>query len=120
MARRVYVREIYFYVICLVSIILFIVGIVNLVDSSVNFVKPTTYMTRANILPAYKDQYEGMSQEEIDRLISEEIQAQESIEKTNALKGLIRGALLVVIAIPLFSFHWIKAQAMWRLNLEND
>lgn len=120
MARRVYVREIYFYLVCLAAIILFIVGIVNLVDSSVSFIKPVTYMTRASILPAYQDQYKGMSQEEIDKIISEEIKAQEDIEKINALKGLIRGALLIVIAIPLFTFHWLRAQAMWRLNLEND
>jgi len=33
MARRVYIREIYFYVMCLIAVILFIVGLVTTFDS---------------------------------------------------------------------------------------
>ena len=39
-------------------------------------------------------------------------------EKDIAFKGLLRGILLVIISIPLFAFHWRKAQAMWRTGLE--
>ncbi|GAH46369.1 unnamed protein product [marine sediment metagenome] len=38
--------------------------------------------------------------------------------KDMAFKDLLRGILLVVIAIPLFAFHWRKAQGMWRMSLE--
>jgi hypothetical protein len=120
MARRVHAREIYFYIICIISIVVFIVGVVNLVDAAVNYVSPTTYMTRASILPSYKDQYKDLSQEEIEKLIDEEIAAQEGIERSNALKGIIRGALLIVIAIPLFATHWKMAQSMWKISLETD
>lgn len=120
MSRRVYIREIYFYIICIIAIIIFIIGVVNLVDSAVNYVNPTTYMTRSSLLPSYKEQYKDMTQEEIEKMVEEEIAAQENIEKSNALKGLIRGGLLIVIAIPLFVSHWKLAQSMWRLNLESD
>ena len=120
MARRVYIREIYFYIVCIISIIIFIISVVYLVDSIVNYIKPTTYMTKASILPSYREQYKDLSQQEIEKLIDEEIKAQENIEKSNSLKGLIRGALLIVISIPLFASHWKLAQSMWHLNLKTD
>ncbi len=120
MARRVYFREIYFYIVCIISIIIFIIGIINLVDSAISFVNPVTYMTKSSILPSYKEQYKDLSQEEIERLIDEEIKAQENIERSNGLKGIIRGVLLIIIAIPLFATHWKFAQEMWHLNIKEE
>jgi hypothetical protein len=116
MARRVYIREIYFYLICLIAVVLFIVGMVTIYDSAVNYAKPSIYMTKASMLPAYKDQYNDLSQEQIDKMLNEEIQNSLNNEKLMALKGLFRGVLLVVIGIPLFAFHWRKAQALWKLD----
>jgi len=42
------------------------------------------------------------------------------MERQMALKGLFTGVLLVIIAVPLFIFHWKKAQAMWNLNIEKE
>ncbi|MBM3709916.1 MAG: hypothetical protein FJW61_05795 [Actinobacteria bacterium] len=120
MARRVYVREIYFYVMCLIAIILFIISLVTIYDSAINYVKPMTYMTRASIAPMYREQYGELSQAEIDKLIEEEIAASLNNERIMAIKGLFRGALLLIIGLPLFIVHWKKAQDMWRLNLESD
>jgi hypothetical protein len=116
MARKIYIREIYFYLICLIAFILFIVGMVAIYDNAVNYVKPTTYMTKSSMLPAYKDQYANLSQEQIDNMVNEEIQNSLNNEKLMAIKGLFRGVLLIVIAIPLFIFHWRKAQAIWKLD----
>ncbi len=121
MARRVYIREIYFYIMCLIAVILFIVGLVTTFDSAVNYVKPVTYMTKASMIPVYKTpEYSDMSQEEIDKLIDEEIAMQIENEQVNAVKGIFRGLLLIIIAIPLFIFHWVKAQAMWRMNFSDE
>jgi len=116
MARKIYIREIYFYLVCLIAFVLFIVGIVTIYDNAVNYAKPTTYMTKASMLPAYKDQYNNLSQEQIDKMLNEEIQNSLNNEKLMAIKGLFRGVLLVVIAIPLFIFHWRKAQEIWKLD----
>lgn len=114
MARKVYAREIYFYIICLVAIIIFIIGIVNLGDNAIGFLAPVTYATRANMLPSYQEQFSGLTQEEIDKIIDEEIESSLKMERQMAVRGLFRGALLVIIAVPLFIFHWKKAQAMWH------
>jgi hypothetical protein len=52
-------------------------------------------------------------------MLDEEIAASVDIERIMALKGLFRGILLIIIAIPLFIFHWKKAQGLWHLNLNN-
>ena len=120
MARRVYIREIYFYLICLVALILFIVSLVTILDSAINYVKPTTYMTKSSMLMQYQQQYTDLSDVEINKMLDEEIATSAGIERIMALKGLFRGVLLLVIAIPLFIFHWKKAQGLWHLNLNNQ
>ena len=115
MAKRVYVREIYFYIVCLIALILFIVGITTIFDSAFTYIKPAVYATRANVAPAFEDQYKDYSKEEIKELIEEEIQNSINIEKTFALRSLIRGGIFILISIPLFIIHWRKAQIMWRM-----
>ena len=119
MARRVYFREIYFYIVCLTALIIFIVGLVMVYNGAINYIKPTTYMTKSSIITVYStDQYQDLSKEEIDQLAEDELNASLESEKDIAFKGLLRGILLVIIAIPLLVFHWKKAQAMWRTDLE--
>jgi len=120
MARRVYFREIYFYIICMVSIIIFIVGIVQVYDGAINYVKPTTYLTKPSVASMYsQEQYKNLTAQEIDKLIQDEINASIQNEKDMAFKNLLRGVLLVIISIPLFAFHWRKAQQMWKFVLES-
>jgi hypothetical protein len=118
MTRRVYIREIYFYFICLVALILFIVSLVTIYDSAINYAKPTTYMTKSGII--MQQQYTNLSDAEINKMIDEEIAASVSNERIMSLKGLFRGILLIIIAIPLFIFHWKKAQGLWHLNLNSQ
>jgi hypothetical protein len=119
MARRVYFREIYLYIVCLIALIIFIVGLVTVYNGAINYVKPTTYMTKSSIMSVYSaDQYQNLSKEEIEQLAEDELNASLQSEKDMAFKGLLRGILLVIIAIPLFAFHWKKAQTMWRIGLE--
>ena len=120
MARRVYFREIYFYIICMVSIIIFIIGIVQIYEGAINYVKPTTYLTKSSAVSMYsQEQYKNLTAEQIDKLAEDEISASIKNEKDMAFKNLLRGVLLVIISIPLFAFHWRKAQQMWTLFLES-
>jgi len=118
MTRRVYFREIYLYIVCIIAIIIFIVGLIMVYNGTINYVRPTTYMTRSSIIAIYStEQYPDLSEAEINRLAEEELEASIQGAKDLAFKDLLRGVLLVVIAIPLFAFHWRKAQAMWRISL---
>lgn len=114
MKRNVTIREIYFYVICVIAIVIFIIGIVGLAGGIVNYIKPNTYMTKGSLLPSYQEQYPTMSDEELDKLIETEIANSVANERTYALKSIINNGIMIVIAIPLFAFHWKKAQELWR------
>ncbi len=119
MTRRVYFREIYLYIVCIIAIIIFIVGLIMVYNGTVDYVRPATYMTKSSVVAMYsKEQYPDLSADEINRLAEEELEASIQNAKDMAFKDLLRGVLLVVIAIPLFAFHWKKAQAMWNINLE--
>ncbi|MGM0367516.1 MAG: hypothetical protein ACQEP2_02915 [Actinomycetota bacterium] len=113
MQRKIYVREIYFYIVCIIALIVFIIGLVNLADSIVNYVNPTTYISRPQIMPMYREQYRELSEQEINALVEEEMEASLKFEKNMALRGIIRGAVMLIISAPLFIFHWKKAQALW-------
>ena len=38
-------------------------------------------------------------------------------ERSFALKSIFRNTIMIIIAIPLFAFHWSKAQQLWHNNL---
>jgi hypothetical protein len=119
MARRVYFREIYLYIVCIIAIIIFIIGVISVYDGTVNHIKPVTYMSKASIVSMYStERYPDLPGDEIERLAEEEFNTALQSEKDRAFKDLLRGVLLIIIAIPLFAFHWRKAQAMWQMNLE--
>ncbi|MDZ7838404.1 MAG: hypothetical protein U5N58_10915 [Actinomycetota bacterium] len=54
-----------------------------------------------------------MSQGEIEAMVQEEMDISLKYEKNMALRGIIRGSLMLVISIPLFIFHWKKAKELW-------
>ncbi len=119
MTRRVYFREIYLYIVCIIAIIVFIVGLIMVYNGTIDYVRPTTYMTKSSIVAMYStEQYPDLSTDEIEQLAQEELDASIQSAKDLAFKDLLRGVLLVVIAIPLFAFHWRKAQSMWNIGLE--
>lgn len=119
MARRIYFREIYLYIVCIIAIIIFIIGIISVYDGTVNYIKPVTYMSKTSIVSMYSaERYPDLPVDEIERMAEEEFDTALKSEKDRAFKDLLRGVLLIIIAIPLFAFHWKKAQAMWQMNLE--
>jgi hypothetical protein len=118
MARRIYFREIYLYIVCIIAIIIFIIGIITLYDGLVNYIKPVTYTSKPGIISMYSEQYKNLSYDEIEQLAEEEVSISIANEKDNSFKNMLRGVLLIVISVPLFAFHWKKAQTMWSVHLE--
>jgi len=115
MARNVSVREVYFYIVCLIAIVIFIIGLVGLSDGIINYLKPNTYIYQEKM--PYQAQYPNLSDEEIDKLMQEQIANSLANERSFALKSILRNAIMIVIAIPLFAFHWKKAQQLWHISL---
>ncbi len=117
MQRRIYVREIYFYIVCLIAIILFIVGIINLTDNIINYINPLTYAApRTEVGAIYKEQNSSLTEEEIDKLVKEETESSLQREKNMSVRGMIRGSIMIVLSTPLFVYHWKKARELWNSN----
>ncbi|MFO7929357.1 MAG: hypothetical protein R6U35_06800 [Candidatus Humimicrobiaceae bacterium] len=115
MQRRIYVREIYFYIVCLIAIILFIVGIINLTDNIINYINPLTYAApRAQVRDIYREQNSSLTEEEINKLVEEEAEYSLQREKNMSLRGMLRGSVMIVLSIPLFVYHWKKARELWN------
>ena len=115
MARNVSVREIYFYIVCLIAIVIFIIGLVGLSDGIINYIKPNSYIYQEKL--PYQQQYPDLSDEEINKLMQQEIVNSLANERSFALKTILRNTIMIVIAIPLFAYHWRKAQQLWHINL---
>jgi hypothetical protein len=120
MQRRALVREIYFYIVCVIALIIFVIGIIGLAGAIANYIKPNTYITKASMMPGYKELYKDMSEQELNALIEEEVQSSVNNERNFALKSIITNSIMIVITIPLFAFHWKKAQELWRLNQQEN
>lgn len=116
MQRKILVREIYFYIVCLIALIIFIVGLTGLGGGIVNYIKPSTYVTKANIMPGYREQYRDLTEEELNAMADQEIQSSIDNERGYALRTLINDSIMIIISIPLFIFHWRKAQQLWKLE----
>ncbi|MBN1299516.1 MAG: hypothetical protein JW997_07510, partial [Actinobacteria bacterium] len=111
------VREIYFYIVCLIAIVIFIIGLVGLSDGIINYIKPNTYIYQEKV--PYQQQYPNLSDDEIDKLMQQEIANSLANERNFALKSILRNTIMIIIAIPLFAYHWRKAQQLWHINLSD-
>ncbi len=118
MARRVYFREIYLYIVCIIAIIIFVIGIITTYDGLINYIKPSTWTSKPDIIAMYSEQYRSFSSEEIEQLAEEQVNTSIRNEKDSAFKNMLRGILLLIISIPLFAFHWKKAREMWDMHTE--
>ncbi len=114
MARKVYVREIYFYIVCLITLIIFIIGLIYTYSGIVDYIKPSTYFYGLTERQAQIESGTITDMEQLEELIEKDREQFIENEKTNSLKSLFRGILLIVIVVPIFTYHWIKAKQLWH------
>lgn len=112
MQRNIYVREIYFYLVCVITLIIFIIGLVTIYDNLINYIKPTIYLTEPAMISMYREQYPELPFSQIEKMAIEEVEISLRFEKDIAIKGLLRGIFLLAISIPIFTFHWKKARGL--------
>ncbi|MCE5191778.1 MAG: DUF5671 domain-containing protein [Actinomycetia bacterium] len=97
-------RNIYLYLVCLITLMMVIFSVVNIVRSTVELIYPDPgYMYE---VPAEKGGTSGLSQAQIDQ--QNMAQAQQS--KRQAVLGLVGGAAMLVVAGPLYIYHWRKIE----------
>ncbi len=98
--ERLTLRNLYLYLVCLVTLVMSIVGAVNLVRSTVELIYPD---------PGYYAvgaKEPGVSEEEQQR---REQAARES-QRRQAVLGLVGSGTLLLVAGPLYAYHWRRVQ----------
>ena len=110
MTTRDKISQIYGYLVCLVTIIVFFISISLLVNSTLDYNFPEK-TNNINYYQLDKTQDPQLTKEEQEKQRKEQI---ESV-KFDALKGIINGSLLLVISAGLFVGHW-----RWLKKLAKD
>lgn len=94
-------RNIYLYLVCLITLIMVIVAAVNAVRATVELIYPDPGYYYAEPVKG-----EGPTQEEIDK--QNEMQLAQS--RRQAVLSLVGSAAMLLIAGPLYVYHWRKIE----------
>lgn len=97
-------RNIYLYLVCLITLIMVIFSVVNLVRSTVELVYPDPGYYYD--VPIEKGGTSEMTQEQIDK--QNEIQRQQS--QRQAILSLVGSVAMLAVAGPLYVYHWRKIE----------
>jgi hypothetical protein len=97
---RFTLRNLYLYVVCLVTLLIAIFAAVNLVRSTVELVYPDP-LQYGPVAPGEEiDPAERVRQE----------QAVEDSQRRNAVLGLVGSGTFLLIAVPTYAYHWRRIQ----------
>lgn len=94
-------RNIYLYLVCLITLIMVIVAVVGLVRSTVELLYPDPGYYSG---PVSKDG--GLTAEDIKK----EQEYQKASSRRNAILGLVGNAAMLLVAGPLYVYHWRKIE----------
>ncbi len=111
------VRNTYFYLVCFATLLMMIIGASQVVFRGLDLILPREpygptvselemRYTRPND-PDAKPQY---TREELEQMAREETERNARQQRTNALRGLLGNLALVMIAAPVYLYHWRRVR----------
>jgi hypothetical protein len=100
-------RNTYLYVVCLITLIMMIIGTVNVIRSTTELLYPQPR--------AYPSLLKGPEDPALDaeteaRLMAEQREAETQWSRRQAVISIVGGAALLLIAAPLYRYHWREVQ----------
>lgn len=118
-------REIYYYAVSFVMLILVVIGLFQLVSATIALFEPAAGMYRyptiageAEIRARLASQHPEATDEEIDAMVRDELARLERIEAEERARAnywrwqrLVNAAAFIVIALPIYRYHWRKVRA---------
>jgi hypothetical protein len=102
------IRSTYYYLVCFATLLMVIFGTVQIVQRTLDlFLPPEYYRPGVEMLrdPSVAGQ-EPLTAEERERIAREEADQMRRIERRNAIRGLLGSIALVLIAAPVYLYHW--------------
>ena len=102
-------RNIYLYLVCLVTLLLIIFAVVDTVKSLVELAYPEP-SPGYGIRPVMPTGEQTQAPDEAEVARQQQIQRQWSIR--NALLNLVRNVTMLIVAGPIYFYHWRKIERM--------
>jgi len=97
-------RNIYLYLVCLITLIMVIFSVVSIVRGTVELLYPDPgYYEVATVDPKGES---GPTQEQLDK----QVDAQQQQSQRQSILGLVGSVALFVVAGPLYVYHWRKIE----------
>lgn len=105
------IRRIYLYLVCFATLIMMIVGTVQIIQSVVDFaMTPPKEFAPKTVRYEELSKNTKMTKEEIDKQIKEEEARFEENQRYYRIRRLIENLALIVVASPVYIYHWRKIQ----------
>jgi len=109
------IRHVYFYLVCFATLMMVITATVSLIMTTIDYLYPDPYYGPTIIdqkmrFSEMKKTNPAISQADIEKQIAEERKLQDLSMKRNRAKNLARNFSLLVVALPIYIYHWRKIQ----------
>lgn len=105
------IRQVYLYLVCFATLMMLIVGSVQLIMGLVDFVYPEpAYYPDAKFRYAEIQKNPDLTREEIDRQVEEERQRAELAMERARVRRIINSIALIAVSLPVYFYHWRKIQ----------
>lgn len=102
-------RQIYFYLVCLITLVMIIIGTVQIVNRTIDLVIPPEPYRPVVEYPARApgdEEITGPTREEREANAMREEERQRRENRRNAIRGMIGNLTLLGLAIPIYWVHW--------------
>ncbi len=113
------VRRTYYYLVCFATLIMMIIGSVQLVQNTLDLVFPEEHyrMSPMDLYQRYERppgegaMDEPFTREELAQMAEEEAARMERQARRRALRNLLGNVALILIAAPVYAYHWRMVRA---------
>lgn len=113
------VRQTYYYLVCFATLIMMIVGVVQVVENGLDLAFPEEPYRPTPIDVYDRYQRPGMdsgaavpfTREELDAMAEEEAERMRDQARRRALRNLIGSFTLVIVAAPVYAYHWRRVRS---------
>ena len=103
-------RQIYYYLVCLITLVMIIIGTVQVVNRTTDMVLPPepyrAPLTEFSTGTPDGEQVAGPTREEREAQVRQNEERQIRESRRNAIRGLIGNITLLALAVPIYWYHW--------------
>jgi len=103
-------RNTYLYLVCLISIIIIIIGLITFANSIVELVIQDNYYPSMTEKMSQYNKDTPMAKADYEAQAAKEIAQQQVMDKNRRIKNSIESLSMFFVALPFYLYHWRKIQ----------